>query len=80
MSNPEKLNQEIEVLAGVLESIKQDKLSLSELMDAFANAVAAFGAFNEKVECSKLHVKKIETREDGTYIELPFDWEKQGNS
>lgn len=80
MSNPEKLNQEIEVIAGVLESIKQDHLSLSELMQAFSSAVAAFGSFAQKVESSKLDVKKIERREDGTYIELPFDWEKQGNS
>ena len=74
MSDHQKLDQMIESMTAVLESIKAEELPVSKMIDEFTLAMKSYQDFEACIGNECMDVVEVKMDESGSFIESPFEW------
>lgn len=73
MSGPQKLNTALESMVRCLETMKNEQLTLTEMMDEFSRAIEGYKQYQACVSNESLDVKEVRF-EAGELIEASYNW------
>lgn len=74
MSDHQKLDQLIGTMTSVLESIKADGLTVTQMIDEFSRAARAYQEFEMAVANDRMDVIEVKVDESGAFKEQSFEW------
>jgi exonuclease VII small subunit len=73
MPSTQKLSETIETMVQVLETMKNDELSLDEMMEAFSRAIESYKQYQACISNECLDVLEIKVEMD-QLVECKYEW------
>ncbi len=74
MSDHQTLAKSIQGMTSALDKIKEDELTLTQMMEAFSNAIQSYQQFELNMGSESLDVKEVKISESGALKEYDFEW------